>query len=641
MEFHKPNSETFRFRFSSSRQKRIYEELGDLIGPGPAAFFHDACQLMTNPQNLYSTTHSVAHLLREIESAMRDVFRPVVETSQDVQNEEKSHKNQIKQILSALGLKEDSLEGRAWLELADRLHKLAHRRGLDVPRPPEEIKDVWENIQLLLEILLRAVRERFLAWIQVLDELSKKKQPTGDDLKRLTQEVPNNRVVRQHFFAQLQSPEWVEPLWKQGFFKEPPQPERDEEEGTIRFPPWPEARYLARMAAHKPELVTQIISEMKDTDNLAVQEALLDAMLAMPPEVAARLVEKVKRWAENPYRLLPEKLGQLIAYWAKHGQTEEALQVSCVLLDVFSDERCIELRPGKAQKPWTRFEVWYYQEILKKYYPELVRAAGLPALELLCDLLDKAIRLKRCGDEKAPEDLSFSWRPAIEDHPQNTDYTVEDVLVSAVRDAAELLVRSGKETVEEVVKFLESRQWKVFRRIALHLLRVFGNEAKELVEARLTDRTVFEDVGVRHEYTLLLRQYFRRLKPDNQKKVLGWIEAGPDSGDYNREIWQRDWLARIGPENLPKKWQKRYKELVMKYGDSKHSEFPVYREVTWGPTSPKTFDELKAMAVEEIVEFLRSWRSPETIFHEPSPEGLGRVLSTVIAEDPERFATEA
>ena len=62
-----------------------------------------------------------------------------------------------------------------------------------------------------------------------------------------------------YFFDRLENPEWLEPLWDKGFFKHPPQPVWDEGEGTIRFPPWPEARYLARMAKHKPELVAKII----------------------------------------------------------------------------------------------------------------------------------------------------------------------------------------------------------------------------------------------------------------------------------------------------------------------------------------------------------------------------------------------
>lgn len=86
----------------------------------------------------------------------------------------------------------------------------------------------------------------------------------------------------------------------------------------------------------------------------------------------------------------------------------------------------------------------------------------------------------------------------------------------------------------------------------------------------------------------------------------------------------------------------RYRALVEKRGEPKHPEFPAYMKVRWvGPASLKTAGELKAMLVAEIVGFLKGCTPPKGLFGEPSPEGLGRVLSFVVAEDPERFASGA
>jgi len=393
---------------------------------------------------------------------------------------------------------------------------------------------------------------------------------------------------------------------------------------------------------------------------------LVDAMLAMPAKLAAPLVEKAAQWAERPYWLLPEKLGRLIEHWAKGGQTEEALRVARVLLDVLPDERRMEAASKEdywlPPEPRARFDTWDYEEILKKYYPELVKAAGLPALEVLCDLLEKIIRLSRPReDDHGPEDYSYVRRPAIEEHPQNLGHTIKDALVSGVRDAAELTLCSRKATMKEVVDALERRRWKVFQRIALHVLRVFADRALPLIATRLTNRNLFDDVGAQHEYILLMRACFSRLTEKDQAKILGWIEAGPDIERFRqrwqgnngsapsneeviryRKVWQRDWLARIGPENLPQDWQERYRTLVKHYGEPEHPEFSIYREGGWvGPTSPKTAEDIKAMSVEEIVGFLKTWRTPDNVFREPSPEGLGRVLSSVVAQDPGPFAVEA
>jgi len=66
------------FRFSDPRQERIYRRL-TLVGPGPASFYRDACLLMASGTLLDSTTHVIAHLLREIESALRNVLEPVMD----------------------------------------------------------------------------------------------------------------------------------------------------------------------------------------------------------------------------------------------------------------------------------------------------------------------------------------------------------------------------------------------------------------------------------------------------------------------------------------------------------------------------------------------------------------------------------
>ena len=68
------------FRFSDPRQQQIYEELKEIVGPGPAAFFHDDCWLMANHDTLDTTPHLVTHLLREVESALRSLFRAIVIT---------------------------------------------------------------------------------------------------------------------------------------------------------------------------------------------------------------------------------------------------------------------------------------------------------------------------------------------------------------------------------------------------------------------------------------------------------------------------------------------------------------------------------------------------------------------------------
>ncbi len=656
------------FQFPDPRQKRIYEELRELVGSGLAAFFRDACWIMANPKVLETSAHLIAHCLREIEEQFRMIFAPVIGKSKKL-----SKKEEIERIIGLLNLQELSENKRQelvefWAGLYNKLSKFAHKRGVHATRDIEEVYSLWENTLLLFDVLLKAIRPRFLSWIAILDEIlekSKSNTLSDNDLMRLTHYIPASIVTHQYFFDKLENPEWLEPIWKKGFFKQPPEPIRDEEEGTIRFPPWPEAHYLARMAKYKHELVAQIIKDMEDAENISVIEDLVDAALALPPQVSATLVEKALKWAENPYLLfsLPDKLGALMAHWAKGGKAEEALQLAKVLLEVLPDRR----KPLKEPyflppEPKARFDEWDYDQILKNHYLKLVETKPIPAIELLCNLLEKAVKVPLTKESiEDHEDYSYIWRPAIEDHPQNTDYDIRNILVEGIRDAAETVIRSGEIPLKEVIDFLESKQWKVFRRIALHLLRIFHEQAKDLIAERLTDRELFEDADVQHEYVLLLRGNFAALSEEDKRTILKWIEDGPDIDGFKkrvqeinnrepsgeeikryRETWQLTKLAWIGFENLPEDWKNRYEMLVQQYGEPEHPEFPAYMHVGWtGPTSPLDAEELKKMSVEEIVKFLRDWIPPENIYGGPSPEGLGRVLTSVVGEDPQRFAEKA
>ena len=660
------------FSFSTAQQKKIYEDL-KLIGPGPASFFRDACWLMENPEVLKSTSHLVAHLLREIESSLRSILRPITMKTQEKENEdvqnsyqdkekEISHKKQIKDILKYMAIEESSHEGKAWLELANDLYKLAHREGLREPRSTKDIRDKWEKCLRLFSVILPKLRENFFEWLPVLDDFLNKSLPSEKDIKKLANGVPNNFVTRRYFFERLENPEWLEPLWEKGFFSNPPAPVKDEEEKTIRYQPWPEAGYLARMAKYKPDLVANIIEKMEDTDNSAVHVDLINAALVMPPEISVQISEKAKKWAENSNILTAEKIGELMAHWAKGGKSEEAIELATVLLDVLPEEQSLDTAIKIPPEPRARFEIWTYEKILGKYYAELVKSSGPHALERLCDLLEKAIILSGLDtQQREKEDYSYIWRIAVDENTQNVDYNAKNCLVSAIREAAEEIIRSGNSNIKQVVESLERRGWKIFRRIALHILRLFFERDVMLVRNHLVDRRLFDDVGVRHEYVLLLRTAFNHLSSQDKQLILGWIEEGPDKEIYKKsyfqqkgilpsetdlkryiEKWQRDRLSWIGIDNLPSEWQQRYKELIAIYGEPELPEFPVYFDGGGqGPLSPKIKEELDNMPVGELITFLKSWEAPKEHFFEPSKESLGILLTEAIAEGPERFALEA
>jgi len=428
-------------------------------------------------------------------------------------------------------------------------------------------------------------------------------------------------------------------------FGAPPPPRREGE--YISFPRWPESEYLARMAAQAPDVVLEVILEMPITENIRVNEDLIDAALSMPPQLAAKLTGRTKHWAESNYSpLFPEKLGTYVAYLADGGERDDALGLGRTVLAVLPDpnrDRYVDDNPyHKSPQPRARFGIWEYKIILQAVIPSLIRVGREDALRLFCDLLTDAIRLSRNrSDDPGPEDYSYIWRANIDSGSGHDD--VKDVLVSAVRRAAEELLKASPELLINVVQQLEARPWFIFHRIALYLLHLFPEVGKDLITERLTNVSIFGVLGLWHEFFTLARENFSQLNKEQQSKFLNWVTAGPSSGMFDTEKEERYWkLRRLAPigDVLPDETRVLYDQLVAEFGEIQWPEYaspPISVHV--GYESPKSVEELSQMSFEEIISFLKDWQPSDPLLRE-TPEGLGQQLTAMVASDPERFAQE-
>jgi hypothetical protein len=425
----------------------------------------------------------------------------------------------------------------------------------------------------------------------------------------------------------------------------------------------PESRYLARMAKHVPKIVAEILQSIPETENVRVHDDFIEALLAMPASLAAKFVPSAAGWAEARFALLfPEKLGALAGHLAAGGEIGPALQLAKSVLALRADPRQREktteenrfLRP----EPQPLFHSWHYEKILETAFPKLVAVAPAESLTILCDLLDEAVRLsQRDDEEQESDDYSYIWRPAIE-QPRHIVDEIPGMLVSAIRAAAEQSAQLDPGRVPEIIVQLENRRWRIFHRIALHILRLFPDAAPDFVRARLTEPERFDTSDYRREYNLLAKECFAGLKPEEQNKILSWIEKGPDvepdkvgwenfygarpteekiSGYSKR--WQRDRLAPLSAD-LPEDFKQRYAQLVAELGPVEESQ--TDSTPMWGSSSPKTKDELGALPMEQLVGYLKSWVPSGTGNPlDASIQGLEHALGELVVSEPERFSSEA
>jgi len=486
--------------------------------------------------------------------------------------------------------------------------------------------------------------------------------PSPESVKKVLAEVQKRAANYQYFFDKLSSPDWIEPLLAEGMFCQPPEPEREGD--RIGFPMWPESRYLARMAPLAPERVLKVALQLPDTENVRVHEDLCEAACAMPPELAAQWMEREVKWVESQphlYFLLPDKLGELVAHLATGGEVTCALRLAEVLLAVLPDPRAEEPPTDEGYrvplKPRTRFDVWHYREILKRHAPTLVDTAGLGALSLFCGLLQSATRFSLWPDEQnTPDDHSFAWRHAIEDHEQNRAEDLRDRLVVSVRDSAMRLIQKDP---LDTLRAVEGCRYRVFQRIGLYLRRLNLDADLDGTAQLVVDREVLDDLNLHHEYYLLLEQQFDKLPTDTRQRYFRLVAEGldldalrsrtsgegdtpPDGDEVQRRVrrWQFHRLLPVR-EYLSPDWRQRFEELAGEFQPGPHPEFIVYSSgVKFGPMSPKSVHELEAMSISELLEYLRTWQ-PAGDPVDPSPEGLGRQVCALVTLRPDGFARAA
>jgi hypothetical protein len=642
------------------RQVEIHR-LMEVFGPAPAAFYADACRVMAKDPSLISTTHVVGHLLRELESTLREILRPMIpavptagssepatrsvvghllqkaestlhEFLQVIipamgtagssrpgaasEEQERTHKQEIDAIATALGFPPDDEVRSLWKSL--QLQRVTHRGSPLGPRPvDDDFLGLWDDMQILLLRLGRQFEASFAGSLPLLDELASKERPDGGDMKKL-RGVPHSVVALERFFERA-GPGWFALLRGRGYLSDPPPLEIGDDE-TIAYARWPAGRYLARMAA-EPTVQSGVIEVALalETDNPQAHESVVEVALALPVTEAARVAPKIANFLASRYQwALPLKTRELIGRLAQAAEADAALLLLRPL---------IEAESGRGG--WQ--SAGYAPEIVSAVFPRL----GLDGLELLADMLDEALDERRPGARTWRDHYSYSWRPTVE---AGSEHGREEVLTSALRDAVVLLAGSDPAGVAVVVEALERRERAIFHRLALHVLRQVPDE--QLTAARLGRRELFDDPYTQREYTLLLRARGASLSDEIQARILGWIDAGPQDMALEPEAvdrWRLFQLARFG-DVLPQDQITRYQELVERFGEPADDESEIGAWV--GPIAPLTTEELLALRDDDLVAFLRSWR-PAMDWSAPSREGLRQILEEAASQASDRFATLA
>ncbi|MEH2102531.1 MAG: hypothetical protein V7K76_22825 [Nostoc sp.] len=651
-------------KFTYPEQERIYRRLNALVGPGAAGFYKDACRMMEMDDPLESTTHFVGHSLREVESSLRSVLKPILAPADGKKKSgDDNHKNEILAVLKTLEIPEISAVGETWLKLADkdsedRLHRRAHRDDLAPPRKIDEnFESFWRQINELLDVVLDRFETRASLIRGNLDNLLKA-EPSQQHIDYLRLKTPNSPFALGYFFERLESPTWLKPLQKEGFFNNPPAIEFDPDSGGFRLPIWQQSQYLIKVASHEPETVLEISKQLFElgSNNIRIYEDLAQAALNMPPEIAALWAKEAIKWLKKQTYLfgqLPDRFGKLIIRLISiENQADIAIELATELL-AFVPENGESL---SFKQPVIRFDEYSYDRILAEYVSVLADSQPHEVLTMLCDLLDSYLNFSGLGrTNRIYEDHSYSWCPNI-DSIERHYHGIKSILTDSIFDVVKRISEADKNQVNNLLQKLQNHRWRIFDRIALHLIRQFPEQASEKIIEILTQQDRFQFLekylSYSHEHARLLKEQFTNLPSEAQNQIFQWLAEGPvdaleieeDKRDSYIKHWQRDWLSIIS-DYLPPELNQFYDRLVQEIGppislDSVNDRFSYTVYVSVPPKSGAELAQMSQDNIDELFTYLREWQ-PSGDLGGKSRNGLALELAEqVIAFNPESFVSQ-
>jgi hypothetical protein len=667
--------ETPRSTFDLLPEQRDTLALLDrLLGRAIADRYADFCNLAAGAFNLQVERPIAAHALRELDSLLRHVLEVPMEAkaADDQSTAEKidkakvyladlgfdesaiqrassalrprfSHKNQIRKIVTRLGLAPDGDVAKCWTSLCDSFGK-AHQRSFHHSlKVDDEFRSHYQQpFETVIRAVAVALQNRYVALMRRVEELAGM-QDRSQAVALFASEIPGALPLQWHFFQRLQTGDWLPHLAKARLLGEPFADTRDEAGEGMRFRQWPAGNYLLRMAASDDAAtrtgVVEALRKVASSSHPDIHHDGLEILAALPPEDSAQLSDLAVGWLSREDRSFllqaPEKLLKKLAQ-AK--QKNAALAVARALLQIWDHNGEIVSLYGHHM----------YEHQLPPIVAPLTKACGEDALRLFVELLQEAGRIS--GRESYSV---YSSRPVADDSALHDIY---DSLLNAVRRSAEAIVEDSPAQMRFVIRILSDQPSKVFTRIALHVLAKNPAAAPELADNYLLDPELIEASWSQDEYASLAIAWFPSRTPDKQKIVLDVVDA---IADKHRALWRarfedhrkvpptaenerifnaatvRDavwkWRAVLPPER-----RQALSIITGELGDPeawKHRMFP--EEV-----SPLTGADFSTTPIQDIASFLKTW-CPEPGPQHQTVTALAQELRNAVGNNPKAFAADA
>ncbi|MCB7129427.1 MAG: hypothetical protein J3T61_07810, partial [Candidatus Brocadiales bacterium] len=345
------------------------------------------------------------------------------------------------------------------------------------------------------------------------------------------------------------------------------------------------------------------------------------------------------------------KAAELCARLASEGESDTAMTLARCLFTI--DETAELVRRISRDERW-------YVDGLQKVIPALTPTRTEIFLKMLLDGLRSLAESKSPGSADSEYDSSPWWRPAIEEHEQNSDYEFASKYVGCVREAFEIAIRDNHMDLRDALRLLDSYPRLIFKRFRVHLINEFADDHPELATKMILDNVLFDDHRFKHEYAMLCGRRFTLLTEEEKVAWLAWIDAGPDMSDFNESF-----IANVGRQPTAEdqndrieywKYEKLhwirdylkgdrldfYQSMLAEHGEPGLADLNVrMHPMRSGSESPFSVDYLEGKDFKDVIERISAWRPDKQKPFGPSTDGVAATFKEYLAKAPEKYIEKA
>lgn len=656
-------------RRMSEREFAIYNGLKS-FRPEIAIYYRDG--LLLKESRIQSKSNLLAHLLREIDGGLRDVFedsskkktlqktitKEFVETlfeeyKVDYQNfiylskvtaaDVKDYSGHISSIAASFELAMDSQLIKEYIKIAVWFNKYAHRSddNTHAPRDPYDIILIWSKFE---DILLQLLTHYHI--YDRIDSLLSHQIPTELIIKQLPN-ILQEEYLKRYFWNRLLHLGWLKPLYLDGYFAGANNPESIFNESTKEYkaPNWIELAYVQNIAyklSQKADadfsIILNIIDDIcsyRNSEGKRISNYNTDSVIVFLISILP--LKKIGRKHFNYLTtIIKSENGRLYSDDFQKRFIDKCITANdkknlLLCLSIILLNRKIR---APIESYSSLLDRYFLHEFIDSKNEDVIRICGIEGFKIIEKVL-----------KKVAKDHWYNIT-TIEDHYQNGQ-NLDNFSHQVVRFVREYLLKLSCDDllIRIISEYLTKDRITIYPRIAYFIINSRYEQLSHLFWS--VDFNPLKNISNNHELFELLDKHSSVFSKGQINRVLGWID---DVGDYfelngskhpskSKKMWLTA-LMKTGNKSVISAYEKAKEVYPL---EIEHPGFSCWMESVVGNVSPLNYDSIKEMNLSEIIKYYSNYEEKpinQRSIADPTIEGLGDIIKHDIKNNISKYTLE-